>query len=141
MLQDYIFALLTGYVDPPAGVVLRDGQYYNPYFVGGAISMAQALYNEVIEYSDGTPATASQLAKDVSTFLKWAAEPEHDTRKLWTIKVKARRKLNIGEMQQKSSKRTVSLPITSLRALAVKLNLERLGTPITLSSELFVKTM
>ena len=48
MFQDYIFALLTGYCDAPAGVVLRDGQYYNPYFPGGAISMAQALYNEVI---------------------------------------------------------------------------------------------
>lgn len=45
--EDYIFALLTGYVDAPAGVVLREGQHYNPYFPGGAISMAQALYNEV----------------------------------------------------------------------------------------------
>lgn len=45
--ENYIFALLTGYHDAPAGVVLRDGQYYNPYFPGGAISMAQALYNEV----------------------------------------------------------------------------------------------
>lgn len=45
--EDYIFALLTGYYDAPAGVVLREGQYYNPYFAGGAISMAQALYNEV----------------------------------------------------------------------------------------------
>ncbi|XP_046992522.1 cytochrome c1, heme protein, mitochondrial [Schistocerca americana] len=85
--EDYVFSLLTGYCDPPAGVVLREGQYYNPYFPGGAISMAQALYNEVIEYSDGTPATASQLAKDVSTFLKWAAEPEHDERKQMLIKV------------------------------------------------------
>ncbi|XP_063703158.1 cytochrome c1, heme protein, mitochondrial [Culicoides brevitarsis] len=84
--EDYIFALLTGYCDPPAGVVLRDGQYYNPYFAGGAISMAQALYNEVIEYEDGTPATASQLAKDVSTFLKWCSEPEHDDRKRMVIK-------------------------------------------------------
>nr|CAD7430780.1 unnamed protein product [Timema monikensis] len=85
--EDYVFALLTGYCDPPAGVVLREGQYYNPYFVGGAISMAQALYNEVLEYSDGTPATASQVAKDVCTFLKWAAEPEHDQRKLMCIKL------------------------------------------------------
>ncbi|KAF7282729.1 cytochrome c1 [Rhynchophorus ferrugineus] len=84
--EDYIFSLLTGYYDAPAGVILREGQYYNPYFPGGAISMAQALYNEVIEYSDGTPATASQLAKDVSTFLKWTAEPEHDDRKRMTIK-------------------------------------------------------
>lgn len=85
--EDYIFALLTGYYDPPAGIVLREGQYYNPYFPGGAISMAQALYNEVIEYGDGTPPTASQLAKDVSTFLKWAAEPEHDERKKMLMRV------------------------------------------------------
>lgn len=84
--EDYIFALLTGYHDPPAGVVLREGQYYNPYFPGGAIGMAQALYNEAMEYSDGTPATASQLAKDVSTFLKWSSEPEFDTRKQILIK-------------------------------------------------------
>ncbi|XP_028140380.2 cytochrome c1, heme protein, mitochondrial [Diabrotica virgifera virgifera] len=85
--EDYIFALLTGYCDAPAGVVLRDGQYFNPYFPGGAISMAQALYNETIEYSDGTPATASQLAKDVAVFLKWTSEPEHDDRKKMLIKV------------------------------------------------------
>lgn len=30
-----------------------EGQYYNPYFPGGAIGMAQALYNEIIEYDDG----------------------------------------------------------------------------------------
>lgn len=84
--EDYIFALLTGYCDPPAGIVLREGQYYNPYFPGGAIGMAQALYNEAMEYSDGTPATASQLAKDVSTFLKWASEPEWDDRKRIFIK-------------------------------------------------------
>lgn len=84
--EDYVFALLTGYCDPPAGVIIREGQYYNPYFPGGAISMAQTLFNEAIEYSDGTPATASQLAKDVATFLKWTAEPEHDDRKRMFIK-------------------------------------------------------
>jgi len=84
--EDYIFALLTGYCDAPAGVVLREGQYFNPYFAGGAISMAQVLYNEVIEYEDGTPATASQLAKDIGTFLKWTSEPEHDDRKRMVIK-------------------------------------------------------
>ncbi|XP_030372333.1 cytochrome c1, heme protein, mitochondrial [Scaptodrosophila lebanonensis] len=85
--EDYIFALLTGYHDAPAGVVLREGQYFNPYFPGGAISMAQVLYNEVIEYEDGTPPTQSQLAKDVATFLKWTSEPEHDDRKQLLIKV------------------------------------------------------
>jgi ubiquinol-cytochrome c reductase cytochrome c1 subunit len=45
--EDYVFSLLTGYCDAPAGISLREGLYYNPYFPGGAIGMAQALYNEV----------------------------------------------------------------------------------------------
>ncbi|KAG1741116.1 cytochrome c1, component of the mitochondrial respiratory chain [Suillus lakei] len=75
---DYVFSLLTGYIDPPAGVEIRDGMNYNPYFPGGAISMAR--------YDDGTPATTSQMAKDIVTFLNWAAEPEHDDRKKMGIK-------------------------------------------------------
>lgn len=79
--EDYVFSLLTGYTDPPAGVTVGEGQNFNPYFPGGAISMAQTLFNDTIQYEDGTPATASQLAKDVCSFLKWCAEPEHDERK------------------------------------------------------------
>ncbi|KZT09922.1 cytochrome c1, component of the mitochondrial respiratory chain [Laetiporus sulphureus 93-53] len=78
---DYIFSLLTGYRDPPAGFEIRDGMNYNPYFPGNAISMARNLFDGVVEYDDGTPATTSQMAKDVVTFLNWAAEPEHDERK------------------------------------------------------------
>jgi len=78
---DYIFALLTGYVDPPAGVEVKEGLHYNPYFPNSWIGMAKALYDEVIEYSDGTPATTSQLAKDVATFLNWSSEKQHDDRK------------------------------------------------------------
>lgn len=37
-----------GYMDPPAGVIVAENQHYNPYFAGGAIGMAQALYDEVI---------------------------------------------------------------------------------------------
>ena len=84
--EDYVFSLLTGYTDPPPGVTLEDGQYFNPYFLDGAIGMPQLLYDEVIEYSDGTPASASQLAKDVSTFLAWCSSPELDERKLWAMK-------------------------------------------------------
>ena len=37
-------------------------------------------------FGTGTPATTSQMAKDVVTFLNWAAEPEHDERKKTGIK-------------------------------------------------------
>jgi len=84
--EDYIYHLLNGYCDPPAGIDLREGQHFNPYFAGGAIGMGAPLYNEIIEYDDGTPATQSQLVKDVCIFLTWAASPEHDMRKKIGIK-------------------------------------------------------
>ena len=34
---NYVFALLLGYRDAPAGIEIRDGLYYNPYFPGGAM--------------------------------------------------------------------------------------------------------
>ena len=43
--------------------------------------MARVLYDGLVEYEDGTPATSSQMAKDVVEFLNWAAEPEMDQRK------------------------------------------------------------
>merc|ERR1719152_771970 len=79
--EDYVYALLTGYVEAPEGIALREGLHYNPYSPGGAIGMAKQLEDGGVEFEDGTPATASQMAKDVSTFLAWAAEPEHDDRK------------------------------------------------------------
>lgn len=79
--EDYIFALLTGYRDPPEGVNIREGLNYNPYFVGGQIAMARALYDGAVEFDDGTPATTSQMAKDVVTFLAWASDPKQDERK------------------------------------------------------------
>jgi len=84
--HNYVFALLTGYCDPPAGYAIDDGLYFNPYFKGGAIAMAPPLYNGVIEYSDGTPATKSQLAKDVCEFLQFAAFPYHDRKKKQVMK-------------------------------------------------------
>jgi len=84
--EDYVFSLLTGYCDPPGGIEVREGMAYNPYFPGGLIGMTQQLYNEGVEYEDGTVATVSQMAKDVCTFLRYAAEPEHDTRKRMGMK-------------------------------------------------------
>lgn len=86
--ENYIFSLLMGYLeDPPAGVKLGETQHYNVYFPGQAIGMQAPLYDEIIEYEDGTPATKSQLAKDVVVFLKWCAEPEFDDRKRMGLKV------------------------------------------------------
>lgn len=51
--QDYVFSILTGYMDAPAGVEVKDDLYFNPYFPGQSIAMAPALYNEIIEYEDG----------------------------------------------------------------------------------------
>ena len=53
LLQDYVYSLLTGYVDPPAGVEIREGLNYNPYFPGGAIAMARVLFDGLVEYDDG----------------------------------------------------------------------------------------
>ena len=51
--EDYVFSLLTGYCEPPTGVSLREGLYFNPYFAGQAIGMAPPIYNEVLEFDDG----------------------------------------------------------------------------------------
>ena len=88
--EDYVFSYLMGYQDPPAGIEVPDGQYYNVYFPGQGTSMAPPLFNDMITYEDGmlcvficclvtlaysskgTPASASQMAKDISTFLRWS---------------------------------------------------------------------
>lgn len=44
----------------------------------------------MLEYEDGTPATASQVAKDITTFLMWTANHEYDDRKRMAIKVNHR---------------------------------------------------
>lgn len=84
--ENYVFNLLNGYHDAPAGVEIREGLNYNPYFPGGAIGMAEPLYDGQIEYEDGTPATKSQMAKDVVEFLTFCAKPEHDERKRMGMK-------------------------------------------------------
>lgn len=78
---EYVRALLVGYEDEaPEGVDVGDS-YYNAFYPGGAIAMAPPLFDDIIEYQNGTPATVGQMAEDVSAFLAWAAEPKMMERK------------------------------------------------------------
>lgn len=80
---DHVYSILTGYVEPediPAGIELREGLYFNKYFAGSAIAMPPPLQDGQVDYEDGTPATVSQMSKDVTEFLYWAAEPNFDER-------------------------------------------------------------
>ena len=78
---DYIYSLLQGYDDPPMGISLDDGVYYNKYMYGNKIKMANQLSDGLVEYADGTNASIEQMAADVTEFLTWAAEPEMEARK------------------------------------------------------------
>jgi len=84
---DYIYSVLMGYTEPPEGFKLDDGVYYNKYMEGNRIRMSNPLVEGLISYSDGTDATQDQMAKDVTTFLAWAAEPELETRHKTGMKV------------------------------------------------------
>lgn len=83
---DYVYSLMLGYEDPPEHVQIADGMNYNKYFPGSQIAMPPQLFDEMVEYADGTEATAEQMARDVVTFLNWAAEPELEDRKSMGIK-------------------------------------------------------
>ena len=84
---DYIYSLLLGYEEVPAGYELDDGVYYNKYIPGNIIMMSKPLSEGAVEYSDGTQATEAQMAKDVVTFLTWAAEPHLEARHKMGFKV------------------------------------------------------
>jgi ubiquinol-cytochrome c reductase cytochrome c1 subunit len=84
---DYIYAVLTGYTDPPAGVTVMEGMNYNAAFPGHQIAMPKPLNPDQVSYADGTKATVEQMAHDVSTFLNWTAEPELEARKRLGVKV------------------------------------------------------
>jgi len=84
---DYIYAILTGFEEAPADITLGEGMNYNPYFAGTQIAMSPPLFEDSVEYSDGTKATVEQMAWDVANFLQWAAEPEMQKRKTLGWKV------------------------------------------------------
>jgi cytochrome c1 len=81
---DYIYALIAeGYLKdgekPP--IPVEDGLNYNKYMAGQKIAMGAPLVDDVVDYTDGSPKTRQQYAKDVTAFLMWAAEPKLEQRK------------------------------------------------------------
>ena len=96
----YIYSLLTGFRNPPAGLTLPAGKYYDPYYAGdlssswhgkgeapegGAISMPPPLADGKVTFDDGKPSTVKQEAMDVTAFLAWAAEPKMEERKAFGL--------------------------------------------------------
>ena len=83
----YIYSLLTGYRDPktyknkdgqalPAENQPGQGLHFNPYFPNLNIAMPPPIQGDgQVTYADGTKPTGDQIAKDVSAFLAWTAEP------------------------------------------------------------------
>ena len=85
---NYLYSLLTGYEEAPEGFALGEGMHYNPWFEGRQIAMASPLVMDgQVSYEDGTDASIDQMAKDLTNFLQWAAEPEMEDRKSMGIKV------------------------------------------------------
>ncbi len=81
----YVYSLLTGYQQQPANLPKANqpgpGLHYNPYFANLNLAMAPPLaVEDMVSYSDGTKASIDQMAKDVSAFLIWSAEPKLEER-------------------------------------------------------------
>ena len=84
---NYIYSVLLGYEEKPESVILDEGVYYNKYMAGQKIKMPKVLSDGLVEYADGTVSSEAQMAKDVTTFLAWAAEPELEERHKTGVKV------------------------------------------------------
>jgi len=84
---DYCYGILTGFKDAPAGFQLGDGMSYDAYFPGHQIAMPQPLADNSVTFADGTPALLPEEARDICTFLSWAAEPTMEQRKRMGAKV------------------------------------------------------
>jgi ubiquinol-cytochrome c reductase cytochrome c1 subunit len=78
---DYLYSLLTSYVEAPSHTNVPEGMYYNAAYSGNMIAMPQPLYGDDIEYADGSDSSADAIAKDLVNFFAWTAEPAMETRK------------------------------------------------------------
>ena len=78
---DYLYSLLSGYKEFAEDFEASEGMYYNIFYPVNQIAMPSPIMDDIVEYDDGTEATQSQIAKDVTSFLAWTAEPELEERK------------------------------------------------------------
>jgi ubiquinol-cytochrome c reductase cytochrome c1 subunit len=78
---DYIYALLTGYVEAPKGFKVSEGMHYNKYFPGNQVAMAPPPLPIKYGPNAGAVGTVDQNARDLAAFLTWTAEPSMDQRK------------------------------------------------------------
>jgi cytochrome c1 len=82
--SEYVYSVLTGYEEPTEEIKqeLPEGKSYNPYFANGHfISMAAPLADGQVDFDDGAPNKIDDMARDVSAFLAWTAEPKMEERK------------------------------------------------------------
>ncbi|MEE9432919.1 MAG: cytochrome c1 [Sphingorhabdus sp.] len=84
----YVYSLLTGYGAQPAKLLKEfpdaktpEGLHYNPYFANLNIAMAKPLSDGQVSFDDGSPNKVGDMAKDVSAFLAWTAQPELEVRR------------------------------------------------------------
>jgi ubiquinol-cytochrome c reductase cytochrome c1 subunit len=84
---DYVYGILTGFAEPPAGFTMQEGMNYNRIFPGHQIAMPQPLHDGQVTYTDGTPTSIEQESHDVVTFLSWAANPELVERKQIGVRI------------------------------------------------------
>jgi ubiquinol-cytochrome c reductase cytochrome c1 subunit len=84
---DYIFALLNGYVDAPADFPMQEGMYYNKAYPGHQIAMPRPLSDGQITFADNSGNNTEQMARDLVTFLSWAANPEMVERKQMGVRI------------------------------------------------------
>ncbi len=78
---DYLYALITGYQEPPHGADVVEGKHWNKYFPGHNISMAPPLSDDLVAYEDGSAQTVEQYSKDLVQFMMYAADPHMEARK------------------------------------------------------------
>lgn len=93
---NYIYSLMSGYREAPAGLRVSPGQYYNPYMAGdlssywtgeghvpegGFTAMPPPLMDGQVTYDDGAAETVDQYSKDVAAFIAWSSDPKQVQRK------------------------------------------------------------